>query len=532
MAGKEKRYTIEKEAPFAKSKIWDIQREYYADSGVSAWNTKGHLVPHYVSNNPSVANAYAEIALGFFRDRHLHQPDNQDTIYLLEVGGGSGRFAFHFIKQFSELHQQTGGDLPPFCYVVSDLSPHNVTYWKEHPRFKPYVEKGQIDFAQFDATSNAPIQLEISGKSLSVGSLSQPLILIANYFFDSIEHEFLYFKNGRVYELLATTTSGVHPKRADISELIASVDIKYTYKRLKPPLYDMPELNALIETYLADIQDSHIYIPTMSIRCLAYLQSLSQVGAMLLTADKSIHTIDRLQGRGIFKLVTHGGSFSLTVNYHAIGHYVEQIGGECLFPAHQYFGLNHSVFLLVDQPEKYVETHFAKTRFIDRYGPDDFFSVKKHIDQSMQVMSIEQIIAYLHLSHYDASLFLNMAEHLYSLLEDVDATLRQTLRDAVLKVWDRYYYIGEQEDVAFEVGMILYELEFFAEALGFFQQSIKTHDVDVATLFNMAVCALQIGDVQQSTQLINRILSDTPDYTPALELRERLQTAIDELSSS
>ena len=90
-------------------------------------------------------------------------PDNTDTIYFLEIGGGSGRFAFHFITQFTELHHQTGIDLPPFCYVITDLSPHNVAYWKAHPRFKPYIEQGLIDFAQFDATSTDPIQLEMSG---------------------------------------------------------------------------------------------------------------------------------------------------------------------------------------------------------------------------------------------------------------------------------------------------------------------------------------------------------------------------------
>ena len=206
-------------------------------------------------------------------------------------------------------------------------------------------------------------------------------------------------------------------------------------------------------------------------------------------------------------------------------------GVNVCFPKYRYFGLNHSVFLLLNQTEQYIETHFAKARFIDRYGPDDFFSIKKHVDQSLSVLTIQQVLAYLHLSHYDASLFLHMAERLYEQLEDVDDSLRQTIHDEVLQVWARYYYIGEEEDVAFEIGMILYELEYFGEALVFFQQSIKTHDVDNATLFNMAVCSLQIGNVNQSSQLIDRVLSDAPDYTPALDLRERIQTTLDELSA-
>ena len=64
------------------------------------------------------------------------------------------------------------------------------------------------------------------------------MIVIANYIFDSLENEFIYFKNGRTYELLATTTSTIHPKHAKIDELIKAVDVKYTYNQLKPPLYD------------------------------------------------------------------------------------------------------------------------------------------------------------------------------------------------------------------------------------------------------------------------------------------------------
>ncbi len=529
MLKRKKRYTLEKDVPFAKSVIWDIQRSYYADSGINAWNKSG-TVPHYVSSNPTVAYSYAEIALGFFRDRSKISPDNTDPIYFLELGAGSGRFAYHFIKQFSDLYDQLGIKLPSFCYVITDLSPHNVEYWKNHPRFQPYITSGRIDFAQFDATSTDGITLDISGKTLHRDSLTQPLIVIGNYFFDSIEQEFLYFRKGRVYDCMTTTISTINPKRAETKDLIKALELEYNYTSRKLPLYDMPELNHIISTYQAEIANSHIYIPTAGIRCLDYLRTLSQKGLLLLTADKSQHKLVDLDKRGASKLVTHGGSFSLTVNYHAIGQYVEQIGGACLFPEQPYYGLNHSVFLLLSQSQQYTETYFAYSRFINQFGPDDFFSIKKHIDQSYPLMSIRHILGYLRMSHYDSHLFLALAEYIHEQLEDISPKDREGLYKTVHNIWDLYYFIGEEKDLAFEIGMILYELDFYGEALAFFQQSITTHDVDIATLFNMAVCSLQVGDIKQATQLVTQVLADNPSYEPAIDLSQRIEAIVDELN--
>jgi len=528
MSDDDQRYLIEQDVPFAQSAVWDIQRAYYGDYGVKAWNKSG-TVPHYVSSNPAVAYAYAEIVLGFFRDRVRIAPDNTDPIYILELGAGSGRFAYHFIKQFSDLYHALKLPLPRFCYVLSDLSHHNVTHWTNHPRFQPYIEQGLLDIAQFDATATDPIQLQISGNTLTPNSLSQPLIVIGNYFFDSIEQELLRFQNGKVYDCLTTTTVGIDPRTADVHKLMKTVELKYSYKRRKPPLYDLPELNAIVDSYRRDIKNSHVYIPTAGVRCLHYLRTVSQSGLLLLTADKSQHTLDKLDGRGAPSLVTHGGSFSLTVNYHAIAHYVEDTGGAVIFPEHPFYGLNHSVMFLLDEAQSYVETQFAQSRFINNYGPDEYFSIKKHFDSTVHILTIRYLLAYLRLSHYDAKIFFKMVERLTEQLPEIADAEKEAVVEALHRVWDMYYHIGEEDDLAFEIGMILYELDYFAEALAYFQHSIATHDVDIATLFNMAVCALQVGDIQQSTDLIAQILADEPNYDPALKLRQRIRVILSEM---
>jgi len=530
MVFKKKQFQLEKEVPFAQSVLWDIQSEYYTEKGLEVWNSRG-AIPHYVSSNPTVANTYAEIALGFFRDRRIIAPDNTDPIYFLEVGAGSGRFAYHFIKQFTALYDKVGATLPPFCYVMTDLSPNNVAYWKEHPRFQPYIERGVVDFAQYDVASTDPIQLEMSGQSLSQGVLSQPLIVIANYILDSIVQELYYFRERNIYECLITTTTTMNPKLAKIGEIIKTVDLKYTYRKLNPPLYDLPELNTIVDFYRESINASHIYIPTDAIRCIHHLRTVSDAGLMLLTADKSQHTLEQLENRGAPNLVTHGGSFSLTVNYHAIGQYIENAGGQVMFPEQPYFGLNYTTMLLVDEVDRYTETQFAQARFVDRFGPDDFFSIKKHFDETLETMSMRHILAYLRLSHYDARLFFQLVGRLTNQLSMISEQEKGALIDALYKIWDMYYYIGERNDLAFELGMILYELDQYQGALTFFHYSTQTHEVDIATLFNMAVCYLQIGEVEQSSELIDKILNLNSTYEPALEFRERIKAVVKELTS-
>src|SRR5262245_60566607 len=57
---------IEVDQRLSRSKLWRVQREYFDRVGIEAWR-RGE-VPHYITNNPGLAGAYAEVFLGFFRD--------------------------------------------------------------------------------------------------------------------------------------------------------------------------------------------------------------------------------------------------------------------------------------------------------------------------------------------------------------------------------------------------------------------------------------------------------------------------------
>jgi SAM-dependent MidA family methyltransferase len=90
--------------------LWQLQRQYFEEQGIIAWQSGD--VPHYITCNPVIAKAYAEMVFGFLKDRSRLAPDNKEKIYLLELGAGSGRLAFHLLKILTKLCDDASFDVP------------------------------------------------------------------------------------------------------------------------------------------------------------------------------------------------------------------------------------------------------------------------------------------------------------------------------------------------------------------------------------------------------------------------------------
>ncbi len=80
---------------FSEAPIWELQRTYYEEQGIGAWQSEE--VPQYITSNPSIAVAYAEIVFGFLQDR-ARLGYTLEPVTILELGAGSGRLAYHIVK--------------------------------------------------------------------------------------------------------------------------------------------------------------------------------------------------------------------------------------------------------------------------------------------------------------------------------------------------------------------------------------------------------------------------------------------------
>ncbi|KAA2301622.1 tetratricopeptide repeat protein, partial [Clostridioides difficile] len=195
--------------------------------------------------------------------------------------------------------------------------------------------------------------------------------------------------------------------------------------------------------YKEELEDSHILFPAIGLSCLERLNKLSQSGYVLITADKGDHRLDNWKFAEPPEFVLHG-SFSLTANYHAIQYVLEQQGAHTRFTTHHYKDLNVGCMLMVEEPMSYVNTRLAYHRFVERFGPDDFFSMKQWVDSRIESMELKHILPFWRLGGYDAEFLIHSATHISSLLPDASDEEMLDIQSGIHTMWSSYYVMEQQ----------------------------------------------------------------------------------------
>lgn len=123
---------------YSEAPVWDWQRAYYEQKGLQAWTE--NQVPQYITSNPVIATAYAEMIFGFLQDLS-NKGKISETVTILELGAGVGRLAHQILLKLLELKEFAAIQLPPFRYVMTDLVAENVLGWQEHPSMQSFIHK-------------------------------------------------------------------------------------------------------------------------------------------------------------------------------------------------------------------------------------------------------------------------------------------------------------------------------------------------------------------------------------------------------
>ncbi|RJE86256.1 tetratricopeptide repeat protein [Paenibacillus sp. 1011MAR3C5] len=506
---------------YSESPIWQLQREYYEEEGLNAW--KNDQVPQYITSNPMIAAAYAEMIFGFLQDR-ASKGEDTELVQIVELGAGAGRFAFHVLQELCRLREYAGLALPPFRYVMTDLAMSNVLAWREHPALQAFIAEGLLDFARFDAIQDTELHLVVTGEIIREGDLKQPLILVANYFFDGITQELIYVGDGQIYEtdIIMDYPEGVDTHRP--SEVLNNLSLQYEHRRAPEYEQESYPYRDIIAVYQEQLEDSHILFPVAGLACLERLNKLSNEGFLLITADKGDHLLDNWKFAEPPELILHG-SFSLTTNYHALLHKYEQQGAEALFPPHHYKNINVGCLLHLDAPKSYTNTRLAYRRFVERFGPDDFFSLKEWVDRHLDSMGMQQILGFWRLGGYDAEFFIQSAKQISSLLPEANDEERLDLWRGIQLMWSSYYVMAQRYDLALDAGLILFEMEMYEESRRFLEASVQTDtDTIVPTVhYCLAICCFELELIEEGLDYTRKLLEAEPDHEEARALIQHFE---------
>lgn len=499
--------------PLSRSPIWQWQRDYYAVRGVRAW--RDGEVPHYVTSNPTMANAYAEILFAFRRD--LAERGNcGQKLHICEIGGGSGRFAFHLLRRLAELCDGAGLARDAFRYVLTDFAPANLEFWQAHPCFHSFFATGMLDVARFDLMRPGALALETGGATLAEGDLDAPLAIIANYVFDSVPQDLLHIGNGRCRPCLAALSVEGDPGEVGPGELLARLKVDFV-EDSRPPAYAEPELRALVEEYQERLTGTYLPFPAPALRGLRALSRLSRQGCLLLSADMGEHRLKRLDRRGPPLIARHGG-ISMAVNYHAFTRLCAKAGGLPLTaPRHR--DVNVIGLLMVADAKSCRETRGAWRRHVESFGPDDFFASANRARAKIPGMSAQDLLAHLHFSRHDSHQFGHMLPRLTVLAPSFDDATRAEVRAAADTVWDQYFPLGEELDLANAIAALLYAMDDPAGALAYFERSAAIYGRDSGTLYNTACCLHLLGRDVEATAMLEEVLRHDPGNDSARLLR-------------
>jgi len=393
---------------------------------------------------------------------------------------------------------------------------------------KPFVEEGVLDFALFDAEWDEEFKLTQSDNVLASGTVKNPMAVIANYLFDSIPQDVFFIQGGQLQEGLVTVTSYQQEPDLNDPEILSRVEISYERNPVEPDYYENTDWNEIIEYYKKCLDDTAFLFPCAALQCIDNFRLISGGRLLLLSGDRGYSSKEDLLGRGEPGITRHG-SFSMMVNYHAIAKYVQKQGGQPLQTAHRHAHLNIPALLLGCHPGGYTETRQAYREAIDTCGPDDFYALKKAIEHGYDSWTLEQLLSYIRLSGFDAKIMLACYPALIDRLDHATESEKQELHRAIQKVWEVYYPLAEDQDLASHLGVVLYEMGYYAEALDYFPRSVELYGPDATIAYDMGLCHHGLRQMEKAFEYINDALRLDPSFIKAEHLRNRIDSTLKSL---
>jgi tetratricopeptide (TPR) repeat protein len=513
-------YVLEQSVPLAQSRLWDLQRAFYVRQGIGAWGSGA--VPHQITCNPVIASAYAEVIVGFLHDVDAAgRLDRSKRFHVLELGSGSGRFAFLLLRRLRRLLAASSSlrDLP-VTVVVSDFDPAKLEQLSAHPRFASDVADGWLDFATFDAAAPGEVRTSRRGEVVADG----PLVVIANYVFDSLPAEAYAIQGGAAHETRLSIYA--QEPEPDFEEPGALERLRFAFEVVPEAAgpTGTADIDAVLARYADTLDTTIVVLPTAALACLDRLAGDARAPVLALVADKGWAQRRELFGLGPPSIVTHTGCFSLMVDFDAIAQVVRARGGAAMVPPHKAQHLVVAGFVLgqLDIPQ-------TADRYAERLGeggPDDVFDLRAFMAPTGGQVTLEQALSILRVARWDCQVFLELFAVMLELAPAATSVTKADLAHAIRRIWEGWFPIGEPADVALCLGLLLSALGHQPEALEMFQASHELMGANTNAHLGMAFAHYALRDLDQALKDVRDALAMEPGLDAARALAAEIETAL------
>lgn len=492
-----------------------MQRDFYMQRSLKAWSEG--LVPNFITNNPFIAEIYSRIVFGFLCDCGSSVSPEQ-PLRILEIGAGAGKLSCLLLRQLTALMRSKNIALESIRYCMTDCPPELVESWRRNPYLGEFTGNGLLQFEVLRV-----------GERINSAFLSSkgPLVVIANYVFDSLPQDAFVIHEGQISECLVTTTAPAGGNESSGSE-ISRLNFSFRNVKLPDRRYVDEAFNKILELYRNRLSWATVLFPAQTLPLIQEMSGCTDGHFLVLAADKGFANESALElSRGNPTLEFHGSNcFSQRVNFDAIGKYFVEIGGMALLPEKHFASLNICAFLKIGENGQFPRTTEAYRETQREIGPDDLFTLLAWLNAHMEEMTVPQILAALRLTRWDPIALNRLFPVLARQLRNVSAE-RYDLRDAVMKTWANHFPVKADENViAFNCGVILLELRFFEEAIPMFKASERIFSPSAATSYNLGLCAMGLGRNSEALEYMVRATEQDPNFEPAKQSRQKLEAPL------
>jgi hypothetical protein len=467
--------------PFSQSTLWNMQGRFYKEAGINAWNKK---IPYLITNNRTIVNSYANVIMRFFQEYSHSHPSGPgpNPFIIVELGAGSGMFAFYLIKQLLELRRSLNRPDLTFKYVMTDFSAKNIAFWRNHPALRQYVQyfdEAMLDFAEYAIGETSTLHLLESGLNLDHSTYGsehpKPWVVIANYVFDTLPQDIFQVRDGNLLEgRTPETVPDSHAENSSQNEFksFQQLGMSIEYRSINLPYYNNEHFDTILSYYKDTLPDRSFAFPITTLRGIHNLLHLSGQKLILLATDKASTRQPPIISEEWPMLVFHNASFSMKANFHAIRAFFQSIGGKALDqPIAE--SITTSLFFAGEGLKSLYETEQSFSTFLINYNPFGLLHFCWQLDRFINTYSTGELLSYLNLLRWDPEVINKYIKNIIAKMKELDPLELEPFIEGMRRCGDYFYYLPDSLSKLINVATFFEEIEDFATALEYYQQSVQ-----------------------------------------------------------